>query len=231
VLDAIASHDDGWAGRDREPFLTRAGKPSAFGSELVGKYTAFEEIDLPDYLGVRGQALEVVAGRNPYAAILISMHTCSLLGEHADRTTIKPAELPLLDAFVGHQLERQLELRAQCANSAKYADPDLSVEMLRQHFCLLQACDNLSLLACVDFGGPATLLHPLPTNDGCVQTVTVRRLATRIFQLDPYPFDEPRIRFSIPARRVRGETFTAVAELREQYRAAPVEFLTGELVK
>jgi hypothetical protein len=56
VLTAVARHDDAWASRDAEPFLTREGRPSAFSRELVGKYSAFEEIDLADYLAVRGRA-------------------------------------------------------------------------------------------------------------------------------------------------------------------------------
>jgi hypothetical protein len=231
VIHGIASHDDGWAERDKKPLVTRVGKPSAFGADLVGKYTAFEEIDLQDYLGVRGNALEVVAVRNPYAAILISMHTCNLLTEHADRTTIKPAELPLLDAFIARQRDRQLELRAICGDSGKYSDTDLSAEMLRQHFCLLQACDNLSLLSCVDFDGSASLLHALPTKAGGFQTVAVKRVGPRRFSLDPYPFDEPAMSFSIPARRVIGETFAQVTELQAQYAAAPEETIIVEIVK
>ena len=54
VLLGIGTHDDGWAVRDAHPSITKQGKPSAFSVELVGKYSAFEEIDLADYLGVRG---------------------------------------------------------------------------------------------------------------------------------------------------------------------------------
>ena len=46
VLYGIAAHDDGWAARDAHPTITSQGKPSAFSTELVGKYSAFEEIDL-----------------------------------------------------------------------------------------------------------------------------------------------------------------------------------------
>src|SRR5579863_7051680 len=79
VLVAVMRHDDAWAERDALPFLTRQGRPSAFSRELVGTYSAFEEIDLADYLAVRGRAAEAVAADNPYAAIIISMHTVDLL--------------------------------------------------------------------------------------------------------------------------------------------------------
>ena len=69
----------------------RQGKPSAFSVELVGKYSAFEEIDLADYLAVRDRAVRLIAEEDAYAAILISMHTYSLLTDHADRSTIAPS--------------------------------------------------------------------------------------------------------------------------------------------
>ena len=71
VLAAVARHDDAWAVRDAAPFLTREGRPSAFTRELVGTYSAFEEIDLADYLAVRGAATEAVAAEDPFAAILV----------------------------------------------------------------------------------------------------------------------------------------------------------------
>lgn len=230
VLEGIRRHDDGWAARDAAPQITRAGKPSAFGADLVGRYTAFEEIDLPDYLAVRGRAMELVAAGNPYAAVLISMHTCNLLTAHADRSTIRPAELPLLDEFVAGQQRRQLELRAAAAASGRFTDDDLSLPRLTGHFRLLQACDNLSLLACVDFDGPANLLHPLPLRDDGTSEVTVNRVASRTFRLHPWPFAEARHGFRILGRPVRGDAFATAEELQSLYRAAEPEALKVELV-
>ncbi len=68
VLLGIARHDDGWAARDAHPVITRQGKPSAFSIELVGKYSAFEEIDIEDYLAVRDRAVRIIAEKDPYAA-------------------------------------------------------------------------------------------------------------------------------------------------------------------
>src|ERR1700679_2049125 len=114
-LRGISAHDDGWAARDQNPQITRQGKPSAFSVELVGKYSAFEEIDLEDYLAVRDQAVRMVAEADPYAALLVSMHTYNLLTARADRTTIQPDQLPLLDAFLAKQAQFQVELRARLA--------------------------------------------------------------------------------------------------------------------
>ena len=115
MLKGIACHDDGWAARDAHPSITRQGKPSAFSTELVGKYSAFEEIDLEEYLAVRDRAVRIIAEEDPYAGLLISMHTYNLLTAHADRSTIAPEGLALLDAFLERQRSYQAELRAAIA--------------------------------------------------------------------------------------------------------------------
>src|SRR5271165_37465 len=121
VLEGIARHDDGWAARDAKPQITRQGKPSAFSVELVGKYSAFEEIDLADYLAVRDRAVRLIASEDAYAAVLISMHTYNLLNDHADRSTIAPPDLPLLDNFLEQLKAFQRSLREQIANDARFS--------------------------------------------------------------------------------------------------------------
>src|SRR5271170_7312258 len=145
VLNGIATHDDGWAARDAAPQITRQGKPSAFSTELVGKYSAFEEIDLADYLAVRDRAVKLVAEADAYAAILVSMHTYNLLTERADRSTIVQEELPLLDAFLAGQKSLQEALFAAIQNDPQLSATEKSRERIDDHFRLLQACDNLSL--------------------------------------------------------------------------------------
>src|SRR3984957_6957018 len=159
VLRGISTHDDGWAARDSRPQITRQGRPSAFSVELVGKYSAFEEIDLADYLAVRERAVHLVAEADAYAALLVSMHTHNLLTARADRTTIQSSQLPLLDAFLGRQLTFQKDLHARLAEDKKLAAKEISTVRIENHFRLLQACDNLSLLSCVDYDNPGDLLH------------------------------------------------------------------------
>ena len=221
VLKGIARHDDGWAARDASPQITSQGKPSAFSIELVGKYSAFEEIDLEDYLAVRDRAVRLIAAEDPYAAVLISMHTYSLLSEHADRSTIAPDQLPLLDAFLSQQKELQRSLMHEIAANPQFSTHQTSDSAIRDHFRLLQATDNLSLLTCVDFRAPAHLLHPLPLRDGEHSRVTVTSVNSRHYVLDPYPFDEPAITFTFPARHVPGKLFSSAAGLQERFQGAP----------
>ena len=226
VLHGVRVHDDGWAGRDAHPAITRQGKPSAFSHELVGKYSAFEEIDLAEYLAVRESALDKVEAACAYAALLVSMHTHNLLTERADRSTIAPDQLPLLDAFLARQVVRQSNLRSRLREDTTFAEDHVSDAAVLNNFRLLQAMDNLSLYSCVGYDQPGTLLHPLPTTDGNASTVKVIPVAPRRFRLDPYPMDEPLLNFSIPARHVKVKTFASSAELTAAYMEAPEEPLT-----
>jgi hypothetical protein len=226
VLHAIHVHDDGWAVRDAHPTITRQGKPSAFSSELVGKYSAFEEIDLAEYLAVRRRAVDQVSATDPYAALLVSMHTMNLLTERADRATISPGQLPLLDAFLKEQAGVEHMLRNEIEDDIKYAAVDFSNATIQNNFRLLQACDNLSLLSCVAYMQPATLLHPLPTTDGGSTMVAVTASAPRQFHLSPYPFDEVDLSFEVPARHVEGHIFASAGELQQKFTDAGVQGLT-----
>jgi hypothetical protein len=225
VLHGIHVHDDGWAVRDAHPVITRHGKPSAFSEELVGKYSAFEEIDLADYLSVRERALDQVEAQCAYAALLVSMHTHNLLTERADRSTIGPDQLPLLDDFLDRQVRRQEALRIRLRQDTQFSEAELMPEAIANNFRLLQAMDNLSLYSCVGYMRPGTLLHALPTRDGGSQTVNVIPVAPRHFRLEPYPFDEPLLTFAVPARRVEGKVFSSSEELERLVVGSPVEKL------
>ena len=113
--------------------------------ELVGKYSAFEEIDLADYLVVRDRAVRLSPQKNDYAALFVSLHTYNLLTEHADRSTIAAAQLPLLDEFLEQQKALQRALRLQIIADArlKPGERDREAAVL-DRFRLLQATDNLS---------------------------------------------------------------------------------------
>ena len=226
VLKGISCHDDGWAARDATPQITRQGKPSAFSTELVGKYSAFEEIDLADYLAVRSRAVRLIAAEDAYAALLISMHTYSLLHDHADRSTIAAAQLPMLDDFLLQQEALQQSLLRQIEADPRFTPRHASEPAVLENFHLLQATDNLSLLTCVDFRRPAHLLHPLPVHKGGHSRVEVTSAGPRHFVLNPYPFTEPSLSFNFPARRVEGKTFNSAIELQQRFDLAPVEMLS-----
>jgi hypothetical protein len=229
VLYGIAAHDDGWAARDAQPSITREGKPSAFSTELVGQYSAFEEIDLAEYLAVRERAVRMIAEDDPYAGLLIAKHTYNLLTAHADRSTIAAEQLPLLDDFLESQRRYQRQLLDRIVADETLSAEHKDAETIEEHFRLLQACDNLSLLTCVAYDKPADLLHPLALNGGGAAEVRVETLGPRHFRLSPWPFAELELAFSCPARQVPGEFFATSADLERGFHAAGVEELTVTL--
>jgi len=229
IQTAVARHDDAWAVRDAEPLLTPEGLPSAFSRELVGTYAAFENIDLEEYLGVRGQATEIVAQDNPYAAIVISMHTVNLLTEQADLSTLSETDRALHAAFIQGQRDRQAQLAAGLAADARLA-PATDRSVLQRAFEFLQAMDNLSLIVCVDLLQPTTLRHKHPTNDGEMVEFNVTPLGDLRFKVDPFPFDVDELVFEVPSRHVEGQTFELDA-FRAAYAAAETQMLTCAVVK
>jgi hypothetical protein len=222
ILTAVARHDDAWQARDAEPFITREGRPSAFSRELVGTYSAFEEIDLEDYLAVRGRATELIAGEHPYAAVLISMHTVNLLTERADLSGLTPAQRTLHAGFIAGQEARQAELCRQIG---------VPVADLRRGFEFLQACDSLSLLACVRYPQAHPLRHAHPRRNGGVETLLCTPLGSDTYRIAPYPFDADELRVAVPVRRVAGRTFADQAAFRAAYASAPSEPMEITLVR
>lgn len=226
VMLGISTHDDGWEQRDAAPEITKQGKPSAFSSELVGTYSAFEEIDLRDYLAVREAAVKQVTANNLYAGLLVSMHTYDLLQNRADHRTIAPDHLLLLKNFLQAQQVFQAEAKSKLVTGNEYSPEDVTEARIADNFQLLQACDNLSLLTCVDYQSSANLLHALPVKNGGRQPINVEHLDKRHFRLSPYPFAKSPLTIHFPARFVPSSHFASNEELREEFNDAAIERLS-----
>jgi len=230
ILVAVNRHDDAWAARDAAPFLTRQGRPAAFSRELVGKYSAFEEIDLADYLAVRARAAESVAAGNPYAAVIISMHTVDLLTGQADLGSLSEADRVLHGSFVEAQLRRQREMTAELACTPAYADAAEPGRLLRA-FEFLQACDSLSLSACVRYPGPIALRHAHPRRGGAPARLECLPLGSDTYRVAPYPFDDDEFVLGLACRSVPGKTFPGQEAFRAAYAEAPETQLSVRIVR
>ena len=95
--------------------------------------------------------MRIIAEDDAYAGLLISMHLQPV--DRARRPIDNPQHdgLDLLDAFLERQRRYQRELHAAIAEDESLTPLDRSEGTIQEHFRLLQACDNLSLLTCVDF--------------------------------------------------------------------------------
>lgn len=220
VLTAVSRHDDAWAERDAMPRLTREGRPSAFSRELVGAYSAFEEIDLADYLAVRGRAAALIAADNPFAALVVSLHTVDLLGTRADPATLQPEERALIERFVEAQRTWQAGLAVKVAP-----------EIRQRAFEFLQACDSLSLAACVRFPRSIELRHTHPDRRGERHRLVCTAKGDDTYEVSPYPFDRDDLVFKLPCRRVAGNRFVSAEALAAAWNAAPPDMLRIRLVR
>ncbi len=221
VLYAVHHHDDGWKARDAAPNLTRDGKPEAFTRALVGAYSAFEEIDLPNYLKVRGQATAAVSAENRYAGIVTSMHTVNLLTEQADESTIRPEHRTAHRSFVAEQQAWQT-----VEADALGADP----VALQRAFEFLQACDNLSLIACSGYAETRALRHTHPDRSGERHTLTCTPVAAGTWSVSPWPFREASHAFTVDRRRVPKSNCSSLETFRAAFAATAPEPMTIHLV-
>jgi len=211
---ATYHHDDGWLARDAKPSLTPAGIPEAFTRDLVGAYSAFEEIDLPSYLAVRGAATAAVAAQDPTAGIIVSMHTVNLLTEQADESTIQPEHRAAHAAFVAAQ-------RAWQTTEGERLGLNLSA--LQRGFEFLQACDNLSLIACSGFAQPRPLRHRHPDRTGQLREIQCQPQNPTTWKLDPWPLAADTLELTVSVRRLPKDSFTDEASYRSAFTAAPIK--------
>ncbi len=223
ILAAVYRHDDAWAARDAAPKLTREGRPSAFSRELVGTYSAFEEMDLADYLAVRGRAAALIAEDNPYAALIVSMHTVDLLSEQSDPSGLGEADRARLTQFIADQRRWQSELVLPEAHAA--------VGTRHRAFEFLQACDSLSLAVCVRYPKPIPLRHRHPDRHGTLQPLVCTPLGGDAYRVAPYPFDRDELLLELPCRRVAGRTFADAGAFQAAWAAAPLTSLSVRIAR
>ena len=208
---AVIHHDDGWVARDALPLL-KNGKPEAFSRALVGSYAAFEEIDLPNYLRVRGEATAAVATRDPYAAVLVSMHTVNLLTEQADPTTIRPEHRTAYHAFVDQQKTWQKEISQRL---------HVPTSELQRAFEFLQCCDSLSLIVCSGYDLVRELRHQHPDRNGLRHTLTCTPHSPSTWEISPWPFKAAQLQFLFPYREIPTSRCESLELYESAFRSAP----------
>lgn len=229
VMIAVTHHDDAWVEPDSKPSISHDCKPSAFTKELVGTYDAFEEIDFYSYLDVRAAATESQAKDHPYAAMLISMHTESLLTNGADLTTLTKEERAAHATFITGQQKRQQELLEEAVKRDPSLAPYTTDEARQRAFEFLQACDSFSLITCVAYASDLPLQHKHPDSSGERHEIVVEPLGDNEYRLTPYPLDNDVVTLKVPARYVPGNTFATAEELRTAFTQAEPQQITINL--
>ncbi|ARK28419.1 DUF3891 family protein [Halalkalibacter krulwichiae] len=125
VLLAVFEHDRGWISIDEKPLWSESGLAPVSFAEYphLAKLTAYQK-------GV--DEVEVIS---LYAALLCSLHYCSFFTKATDDESLH---------FVKLEKERQSRIRKQL---------QVNTPVIRQHFRLLQFCDDFSLYICLNEPG------------------------------------------------------------------------------
>jgi hypothetical protein len=204
VILGISHHDCGWQPEDSKPQLNVHGHP-----EHVF------EADILTALDAWAQSVDQVISRDPYAGMLVSLHTMALANraaahevEHQDEVsrqkTFRIRRFVHRQIEIQEQLRGKLQMRTDQPLRGGLAEPGRSPEedLLRSNFFLLELLDQVSLNLC--FNEPIfrriEMVYPRPGLDAISARISPDGEGG--MQLYPWPFNSPTIEVDVPARRV-----------------------------
>jgi hypothetical protein len=204
VCLAIAEHDCGWAGIDSRPDLNTQGLPAhVFEGDTLTSLAAWQA------------SVDIVADQDAYAGLLVSLHSMALANFAMSRETPATDEFARqrvfrMRKFVHGQIELQeklrrtldmhvdLPLRGGLAEEGRSPEEDL----LRCNFFLMQFLDQISLDLCFDRLMFTRIETVYPrTGEGPIGA-RIGRDEDGTMKLDPWPFNEERLEFTLPAREI-----------------------------
>lgn len=186
--------------------------------------------------------IDWVGSRDPYAALMVSMHHSGLaqnrygvinswqntLGNSKPKKPMSPE----VEAMI-----RGME-ESQHARIEEFAKSDPSVKgQVQTNYRLFQVFDLLSLYFCSDGHADGrmkeTTIGPIPMSykAGDETDLHLIPLGNGVIRLDPYPFDQNPLKISVFGRTVRRLAGRSEAECRAEFYNAPRESLTWTLTK
>jgi Protein of unknown function (DUF3891) len=236
TLLATAMHDEGWrAADDAVRFNSEAGRP-----------LHFLEIDIADHIDLYRRGVELAAGRDAYAGLLVSMHWTGLYRSRwgLQETTVFVKEdeplARLLNEVVTAEEQRWIELKRSLVAGTRRSDFEAE---LWHNYELLQAHDVMSLYVCTGVVRPPAegdetvpVISTLKAIDQTPGTRTIEAVPTRtgaervelrltpvepgVVVVDPYPFDEDGISVRATARVIPDRRYASPEEARDAVAAA-----------
>ncbi len=224
MLTAVAMHDQGWPLHDDQPTLNAGGLP-------------LDVFEVPRAIALKvwAESARLAAIADPYAGLLVSLHSLSLSINATQPTPAMHEKFDMqkmhdqfaVNKFQHREVERQEQLRHLLHFNThiplKHGVPDARLsprdDLLRFDFRLLQAMDLLSLcLCCTNLPqGETNDVLPGPTVADAVK-LRLWRNPQGVLHVDPWPFDMDRISLSVPAKRVAGRPFESLDSFHNAYR-------------
>jgi hypothetical protein len=224
TIDGISLHDCGWPIHDDDPTLNPQGHP-------------LHVFETPVWLATRvwSASARQAASKDSYAGLLVSLHVLHLSTLFAQ--SHDPRDVFEINKFQHQQVELQEQLRSAVGLridqplSHGLARPGTSPQedALLFDYHLLRAMDQLSLaLLCAEDLFPS--LDGIDSRPGgSAISIRLQKLAPFHLRLDPWPFDAPRLTFSVPFRRITPHSFREIEEFRRTYATSPRERIQATL--
>jgi hypothetical protein len=223
TVDGIALHDCGWPLHDGNPTLNPQGQP-------------LHVLESPMSVAVRvwSESVRCATERSAWSGLLVSLHVLALsaLAQSRDQAPHErvrdPRELFDLNKFQHKQIEHQqalrkaLDLRTDVPLRLGLAEPGTGAreDLLLFAYHLLKAMDRVSLDVCSgeDLFDQIEEVYPRP--GAAPMTLRIKHPARFELAVDPWPFDQSRLSFEVPARRVPAQKYGSEEEFRRAYHAA-----------
>lgn len=200
VVLAARRHDDGWATWERSPLVDGDGRP-----------ISFLDVHVPAHLAFYRSGIQSITDEDPYAGLLVSMHGAGIYRQRYGTDpglalTRAPEVQELVDAFVEEQESTYAE---------RERDAGVDEETRRADYERLQWYDRFSLAFCLRGWDE-------PGDPFEVGEYRFEPLAAWRARIDPWPFAEPAVRFSLLRRLVPKHPWTQ-AEFARAFRALEPE--------
>lgn len=230
AITGIIMHDAGWPLHDDHPTLNDQHIP-------IDVFESRRTVALKVWTASAQRAAEV----DPYAGLLVSLHSLSLSVFAASQSTEKGEKVNMSDPrtrfdmnkFQHGQIELQEKLRRPLGlrtdlplhNGLVDDTDDPREQQLAFDFRLLQALDKISLAICCS-EPPFPKIEPLLLKPGGKPiALNVTRPTPEELRVRPWCFDVAQIRVRVPYKHLPAQRYASEAELHKAYHAATTSTL------
>jgi hypothetical protein len=222
---AAGEHDSGWWDWEIKPSLSEQGHPV----DYIG---SIKKLGDRTWLGFMEHGIERVLEQDPYAALIVLMHSEGLLTQGKGLLPYMPDYTPdpLVREFLRQQEQRRLRLAEELRRSDQYAELATD-EQVWTNFKLMEVFDQMAQFVCNRYpfnstarqNGPNNRLSdtPVPVRPGQPDvTLTLDIQDETRAVVRPYPFDVDPLPISFSARVVPKGPYPSRDEFLRHYYPA-----------
>ncbi len=216
VVRAATFHDFGWLRYETSPITLADGETPEF------RKLPFSQAQLDGYQWCADWMTDI----DPYSGLIVNMHRTGLWRRRYDTInhpdTSARSLQPEIEGYIERNEKRQAEERTA-----------FDRDQVWTNYWLLQVWDLLGLYFCCaepgeDYIDPVPLKYGSAKSDGI--RLTLKPLAARKVQFEPYPFAQKGIRLQLGSKRLPQIRYADQDAFRRAYFQAPIELMEFDIV-